>query len=143
MHLSSPAFTNGGTIPVRHTCDGDDVSPPLDIDGTPEATRSLVLVMEDPDAPRGTWDHWVAYDIEPVAHIPEGVPSLGTPGRNSWGRRGYGGPCPPSGTHRYVFRIFALDRTLGLPPDLPKDRILAALDGHVLAEAVLIGLYGR
>ena len=143
MHLSSPVFVNGGTIPVRYTCDGDDVSPPLDIDDVPEGTRSLVLVMEDPDAPHGTWDHWVAYDIEPLTHVSEGTPSLGTPGRNSWGRQGYGGPCPPSGTHRYVFRILALDRVLGLPPDLEKEQVLKAAEGHILEEAVLVGLYGR
>ena len=143
MHLSSPVFVNGGTIPVRYTCDGDDVSPPLDIDDVPEGTRSLVLVMEDPDAPHGTWDHWVAYDIEPLTHVSEGTPSLGTPGRNSWGRQGYGGPCPPSGTHRYVFRILALDRVLGLPPDLGKEQVLKAAEGHILEEAVLVGLYGR
>ncbi len=143
MRLTSPAFVNGGSIPVRHTCDGDDISPPLDIDDVPPETESLVLVMDDPDAPRGTWDHWVAYDIEPTSHIPEGVGTLGTPGRNGWGDTGYGGPCPPAGTHRYIFRVLALDRRLGLPPGLTKGEVLAAAQPHVLSEAVLVGLYGR
>ncbi len=143
MHLTSPAFVNGGMIPVKHTCDGEDVSPALDVDDLPEGARSLVLVMEDPDAPRGTWDHWIAYDIDPCDHIPEGVRTLGTPGRNSWGNAGYGGPCPPSGTHRYVFRLVALDRRLGLPPGLTKAEVMTAAAPHILDEAVLIGLYGR
>lgn len=143
MRLTSPAFVNGSTIPPRYTCDGDDVSPALDIEDIPPGTESLMLIVEDPDAPRGTWDHWVAYDIAPISHIPEANPDVGTPGRNSWGRLGYGGPCPPSGTHRYVFRVLALDRTLGLPSGATKAEVLEAAHGHVLAEAVLVGLYGR
>ena len=110
MRISSPAFEHEGDIPARFTCAGEDISPPLLFEDVPPEAVSLVLVMDDPDAPMGTWDHWVAYDIEPLAEVPEGVGSLGTAGTNSWGHIGYGGPCPPSGTHRYQFQLFALDR---------------------------------
>jgi Raf kinase inhibitor-like YbhB/YbcL family protein len=130
-------------IPTRYTCDGDGVSPPLRISGVPEGAATLALVVEDPDAPAGTWDHWVAYDI-PVAHtIPEDVGHLGTAGRNSWGRPGYGAPCPPRGSHRYVFTLYAVDRDLGLPAGAGKDAVLRAIRDHVLAKASLLGRYSR
>lgn len=144
MLLTSPVFAEGGSIPRRYTCDGDDVSPPLEIQGVPEGAGSLVLIMDDPDAPRGVWDHWVVYDIPPdVTTIPEGVESLGTSGRNSWGRLGYGGPCPPSGVHRYVFQVFALDGPLGLREGATKARVLEAAEPRTLARARLVGRYGR
>ncbi len=143
MLLRSPAFANEGRIPARYTCDGEDVSPPLEIVGIPAGTETLVLIMDDPDAPMGTWDHWVAYDIPPTEEIPEGVADLGTPGLNSWGRLGYGGPCPPSGTHRYVFHVFAIDGSLGLPPGADKATVLGAIANRVLDEAFLVGLYSR
>jgi len=143
MKLSSPAFGNGEAIPSRFTCDGADVSPALSITDLPDGTACLALVMDDPDAPMGTWDHWVAYDIPVATAIPEGVRSLGTAGRNSWRRPGYGGPCPPFGEHRYFFRVYALDRPLGLPPGASKKQVLEALAGHVLAEAALLGRYTR
>jgi len=143
MRLSSPAFAPGETVPARHTCDGADVSPPLVIEDIPEGTAALALIMQDPDAPVGTWDHWVAYDIPVASTVPEGVRSLGTPGRNSWGRTGYGGPCPPSGVHRYFLRIYALDARLGLPERAGKQQVLEAMRGHVLAEAALLGHYSR
>ncbi len=143
MRLTSPAFEHEGDIPVRYTCDGDDVSPALNIDDTPTDTVSMALLMDDPDAPAGTWDHWVVYDISPTAEIPEGVGSLGTAGNNSWGRSGYGGPCPPSGTHRYVFTLYALDARLDLSTGADKAAVLDALADHVLAEAVLMGRYRR
>ena len=102
MRLTSTAFEPGTDIPTRFTCDGQDVSPPLSLQDIPAATVSLVLIMDDPDAPGGTWDHWVAYDIPLTTEIPQGVRDLGTAGLNSWGRTGYGGPCPPRGVHRYV-----------------------------------------
>jgi len=142
MLLRSPVFANQGRIPPRYTCDGDDVSPPLEIVDLPAEAESLALVMDDPDAPAGVWDHWILYDLPPVEEIPEGT-DLGTPGTNSWGRLGYGGPCPPGGVHRYVFHVFALDRELGLPPGADKATVLAAAADHVLDEASLIGLYGR
>lgn len=143
MELSSSSFVHEGKIPALYTCDGDDVSPELNIGGIPPATTSLVLIMDDPDAPNGTWDHWVAYDIEPVDMIPEDVGSLGTEGLNSWRQTGYGGPCPPSGTHRYFFQVLALDTSLGLAGGADKATVLAAAGGHVLAEATLMGTYAR
>ncbi len=143
MRLTSPAFEHEGDIPARYTCDGDDVSPALSIAGLPSDTVSLALIMDDPDAPSGTWVHWVAYDISPSTGVPEGVESLGTAGVNSWGRTGYGGPCPPSGTHRYVFTLYALDAASHLAPGADKAAVLDALADHVLANAVLMGHYRR
>lgn len=143
MFLTSTAFEHEGDIPARYTCDGDGVSPPLSIDDLPEEAVSLVLLMDDPDAPAGTWDHWVEYDIEPLTEIPEAVGSLGTPGTNSWGRRGYGAPCPPNGIHRYVFAVYALDTSLGWEPGADKGDVLARIHGHVLADATLMGFYSR
>lgn len=143
MRLTSAAFEHEGDIPERYTCDGDDVSPALSVHDIPEGAISLALVMDDPDAPVGTWDHWVAYDIPLEGQIPENVASLGTPGKNSWGRTGYGGPCPPSGTHRYYFAVYALDAPLGLESGADKATVLDALSGHVLAEASLMGHYSR
>lgn len=99
--------------------------------------------MDDPDAPAGVWDHWIVYDIPPGTPIPEAVESLGTPGRNSWGRTDYGGPCPPSGTHRYFFSVFALETSLGLAAGADKSEVLDAISGHVLAKATLMGHYSR
>lgn len=143
MRLTTTAFEHDGDIPSRHTCDGADISPALLIEDLPPGTDSLALVMDDPDAPAGTWDHWLAYDIEPLSAIPEGIASLGTPGTNSWGRTGYGGPCPPSGRHRYVFTLYALDARSGLAAGADKATLLAALEGHVLARSVLMGHYRR
>jgi Raf kinase inhibitor-like YbhB/YbcL family protein len=143
MELTSPAFVNEGDVPSRYTCDGSDASPPLQLAGVPTGTVSMVLVMDDPDAPVGVWDHWVEFDIEPRESIPESVAGLGTPGGNSWGRTGYGGPCPPNGTHRYFFTVYALDTELGLPSGASKDEVIDALEGHVLAEATLMGRYTR
>lgn len=143
MKISSSSFAPGEAIPARHTCDGQDLSPPLVIEDVPPGTAVLALIMDDPDAPVGTWDHWVAYDIPAAGTVPEGVRSLGTPGRNSWRRTGYGGPCPPSGTHRYYFRAYALDRPLGLRAGAGKQQVLEAMKGHVLAEATLMGRYSR
>lgn len=143
MRLTSTAFEHEGDIPSRHTCDGADLSPALAIEDVPSGAASLALVMDDPDAPRGTWDHWVAYDIPTDAQLPEGVGTVGTPGTNSWGRTGYGGPCPPSGTHRYFFVVYALDTELGLEPGVDKATLLREIEGHVLAEATLMGRYSR
>lgn len=143
MQLTSDAFNDQARIPTKYTCDGDDVSPPLRIDGVPPGTAALALVLDDPDAPSGTWDHWVAYDIPVVAAIPEDVGELGTAGVNSWSTTGYGGPCPPSGTHRYSFTVYALDASLGLGPGADKATLLDAMEGHVIAEATLLGRYAR
>jgi hypothetical protein len=143
MHLTSTAFDHEGTIPPRYTCDGSDVSPPLSLSDVPAETASLALVMDDPDAPGGTWDHWVIFDIPVATNIAEDVGSLGTGGTNSWGRVGYGGPCPPGGTHRYFFSLYALDAELGLAKGATKTEVFEAMAGHVLAEAMLMGRYGR
>ena len=143
MQLTSAAFGQGDAIPVRFTCDGDDISPALTVTDIPTDAVSLVLIMEDPDAPGGTWDHWIAYDTPVVTEIVENVGALGTGGTNSWGESGYGGPCPPSGTHRYLFTISAVDSDLGIQIGATKAQVLAALDGRVLAEATLMGTYSR
>lgn len=143
MRISSTAFEHEGDIPAQYTCDGLDISPPLTIEDLPPETVSLVLVMDDPDAPMGTWDHWIAYDIEPLTEIPEAVEELGTPGTNSWQRTGYGGPCPPRGTHRYFFAVYALDTRLGWEPGEDKTSVLGRIHDHVLAEASLLGFYSR
>ncbi len=145
MTVESPAFSEGRAIPARYTADGADISPPLVIQGVPEGTQSLALIMDDPDAPMGTWVHWVAWNLPAgTREIPEGsLPDGAAEGRNSWGRTGYGGPAPPSGTHRYYFKIYALDTKLDLPPATDKARLLSAMKGHVLAEAVLMGRYSR
>jgi Raf kinase inhibitor-like YbhB/YbcL family protein len=143
MELTSPAFEHEAAIPARFTCDGEDVSPELAITGIPAGTVSLALIMDDPDAPSGTWDHWVAFDITPTSTIPENVGPLGTAGSNTSKRTDYGGPCPPGGTHRYFFTLLALDDELGLPEGSTKADVLAAAEGHVLGEAILMGTYSR
>jgi hypothetical protein len=143
MQLSSPDFESEGSIPARFTCDGADESPALNIAGTPEDAVSLVLIMDDPDASVGTFVHWVAFDVEPTEVIPGNIGDLGTGGANSWKRLGYGGPCPPSGTHRYFFKALALDTALGLEEGATKDEVLAASVGHVLGDATLVGTYQR
>jgi Raf kinase inhibitor-like YbhB/YbcL family protein len=140
MRVKSSAFRNGDPIPEIYTCDDDDISPPLKIINLPSAAETLAIIVEDPDAPGGIWDHWVVYDIEARAKIPEDT-NLGTDGRNSWGDLGYGGPCPPSGTHRYFFDVYALDTTLDLAPGATKQQVLNAMEGHILAEATLMGRY--
>jgi Raf kinase inhibitor-like YbhB/YbcL family protein len=143
MRLTSSAFEPGADIPQRFTCDGPGISPPLALHDIPAGAESLVLVMDDPDAPGGTWDHWVAYDI-PVGDVfEEGIGRLGVAGRNSWGRTGYGGPCPPRGTHRYIVAVYALDTMLHLPAGAEKAKVLGAIESHVLAEARLMGRYAR
>jgi Raf kinase inhibitor-like YbhB/YbcL family protein len=143
--LKSSAFTEGGSIPRELTCDADDTSPPLEWAGLPEGSAALALIVDDPDA-RG-FVHWVAYDIDPAlgglaagASAAAGAPPQG---RNSFGQTGYGGPCPPSGTHHYVFRLLALDQGLGLSGTPDAASVLAAADGHVLGEARLTGTYTR
>jgi Raf kinase inhibitor-like YbhB/YbcL family protein len=150
LMLTSSAFQEGQPIPRKYTCDGDDISPPLSWTGVPEDTASLVLICDDPDAPVGTWDHWVLYDLAPdLDGLPEAVPSSGevpgggVHGRNGWGRSDYGGPCPPGGTHRYFFKLHALDAKLDLGPGKGKEEVLSAMEGHVLAEAQLMGTYSR
>jgi hypothetical protein len=142
MKLSSPAFRHNASIPARFTCEGKDVNPALAIEGIPAQAKSLALIVDDPDAPMGTWVHWVVFDIPPVNAINEhSVP--GRQGNNDFGRLAYGGPCPPSGTHRYVFKLYALDAMLGLEEGISKARLEEAMQGHILAQTELIGLYRR
>ena len=143
MQLTSTEFAEGDLIPTRFTCDGEDISPPLAISDIPADAVALALIMDDPDAPGGTWDHWVAFDFPPTPVIIQSVGSIGVDGVNSWGRTGYGGPCPPSGTHRYVFRVLALSQQLGLEPGADKEAVLAAAAPVTLAEATLMGRYAR
>ncbi|MGQ9517097.1 MAG: YbhB/YbcL family Raf kinase inhibitor-like protein [Anaerolineae bacterium] len=150
LPLSSPAFAHGQPVPQRFTCDGEDVSPPLHWGEPPAGTRSFVLIMDDPDAPAGTWTHWVLFNIPAeVRSLEEAVPALevltngARHGKNSWGRLGYGGPCPPAGTHRYFFRLFALDVSLDLAPGAAKRDVQTALQGHILAQGELMGTYAR
>jgi Raf kinase inhibitor-like YbhB/YbcL family protein len=142
MELTS-VFEDQEPIPTRYSCDGEGISPPVQIAGIPEGTVTLALIMDDPDAPAGTFDHWVAFDIPPTGEIPEDVGDLGTAGRNSGRRLGYTPPCPPSGTHRYVFRVYALDTELGRPEGATKGEVLAAAEGHVVGQGTLIGTYSR
>ena len=148
--LSSTAFTEGGPIPQKYSCDGEDISPPMQWTDPPEGTMSFALIADDPDAPVGTWVHWVLYNIPADARsLPEAFPSdADLPdgsknGENSWPRLGYGGPCPPGGTHRYFFKIYALDLILDLDARATKEQLLNAMEGHILAESELMGTYTR
>ena len=154
MKIESAAFSNGGEIPRQYTCDGEDLSPAMHWTDVPEGTKSLVLIVDDPDAPdpaapQMVWVHWVLYNIPPsVVGLPEGADPASLPpgtreGLNDWKRGGWGGPCPPVGRHRYFFKLYALDTEL---PDLglaTKNKVLQAMVGHVLAEAELMGTYQR
>ena len=144
MELTSPAFEDGGRIPSRYTCDGEDVSPPLEIVDVPAGAATLALVMDDPDAPGGTFDHWVVWNIAPgTSAMGEGEEPAGVPGRTSFGRLSYGGPCPPSGTHRYRFKLYALDTALDLRRGASKRDLEKAMQGHILEQALLEGNYSR
>ncbi len=142
MRLTSPVFTEGGEIPPRYTCDGEDISPRLEIEGIPEGTEALALIMDDPDAPGKTFVHWVAYDIEPVARFEQDA-DVGIGGLNHFGTRVYGGPCPPSGSHRYIFKLYALNRKLGREAGMNKEELLKEIEGSILAVAELTGRYRR
>ena len=148
--ITSPAFREGEKIPSEHTCDGADRSPPIEWSGVPANAQSLVLIADDPDAPGGDWVHWLVYDLPPsLTQLPAGIPEGGrlsvggSQGRTGFGAVGYGGPCPPSGTHRYFFKVYALDAMLQLAPGATKKELLQAMKGHVLAEGQLMGKYAR
>lgn len=150
MKLTSPAFTHQGMIPSVYTCEGQDISPPLEWSGTPTDTRSFALIMDDPDAPAGIWVHWIIFNIpSEEKSLQERFPLIrellnGTrQGKNSWGKIGYGGPCPPRGIHRYIFRLLAMDRPLQEKSGITKEELLTVLDSHILAEDTLIGRYQR
>ncbi len=143
LTVKSPAFENNKLIPAKYTCDGDEVNPPLTIEGIPQGTQMLALIIDDPDAPRGTFDHWIVWGIPPTSKIEENsVP--GIEGLNSAGQRSYMGMCPPSGTHRYFFKVYALDAKLVLSPSSTRKKDLEkAMQSHILAKGELIGLYKR
>ncbi len=151
LSLTTTAFPSNGPIPARYTCDGEDRSPPLTWRDAPAQTAAFALIMDDPDAPRGVFTHWVLYNLPADAReLPEGVPSAerlpggALQGVNDFGRVGYGGPCPPPGpAHRYRFTLYALDTPLGLGPRATKQAVLDAMRGHVLAEGQLVGTYQR
>jgi Raf kinase inhibitor-like YbhB/YbcL family protein len=142
LTISSPEFKNNQKIPPKYTCSGEDVNPQLNITDIPEETKSLVLIVDDPDAPMGDWVHWIVWNIPPTNKIEEkSVP--GVEGINDFGKHSYGGPCPPSGTHRYFFKVYALDTQLNLRVHSRKKDLEYAMTGHILAQGKLVGLYKR
>ena len=142
LDITSPAFENNQSIPPKYSCCGEDVNPQLDIVGLPEETKSLVLIVDDPDAPIGDWVHWIVWNIPPTNRILENsVP--GVEGMNDFNKHSYGGPCPPSGTHRYFFKVYALDTLLDLNVHTQKKGLENAMSGHILAKGELIGLFRR
>lgn len=144
MKLTSPAFENNQSIPVKYTCDGEDLSPPLKIAEVPAEAKSLVLIVDDPDAPVGDWVHWTVLNIPPqTAEIAEGKAPEGLEGKTDFGTPGYGGPCPPGGTHRYFFKLYALDTKLNLPASAKKADIEKAMEDHIITRTELVGLYKR
>lgn len=146
----SSAFTMGAAIPPRYSCEGQDISPPLEWQGIPANTESIAVLCDDPDAPVGDWVHWVLFNLPPdITGLPEAVPAHrhldngAVQGLNDFRRTGYGGPCPPSGTHRYVFKVFALDTMLTLGPETTKQMLLEAMKGHILGQGALTGNFTR
>jgi Raf kinase inhibitor-like YbhB/YbcL family protein len=150
IKITSSAFQDGGLIPSKYTCDGTDVSPPLQWNEVPESTKSIAVICDDPDAPMGTFVHWVLFNLpaetrELVEDIPpdDTLPNDAKQGTSDFGRTGYGGPCPPSGTHRYYFKIYALDNELNLPDKARKSELVKAMEGHILGQGQLMGKYKR
>ena len=145
LKISSPAFRHNGHIPPKYTCDGSDINPPLLIENIPPGVKSLALIVDDPDAPRGTWVHWVMWNIASDIHtIEENTVPLGaSEGVNDFRKRNYGGPCPPSGTHRYFFKLYALDTKLTLNTNTTKADLERAMKNHIIAQSEVIGLYVR
>ncbi len=146
IKVTSTAFKEGGVIPAKYTCKGENISPPLKFESVPEEAKSLALINDDPDAPGGTWVHWVLFDLPPdTKELAEKIPPEKTlkngavHGINDFRKIGYGGPCPPSGTHRYFFKVYALDTKLGLKVGATKKEVEEALKGHVLREGKLMG----
>jgi Raf kinase inhibitor-like YbhB/YbcL family protein len=146
IEMRSTAFSEGAMMPSDFTCDGADMSPPIEWGSVPSATKSMALIMEDPDAPSGDWTHWLAYDLSPsLKKLPAGIlgsgrfPGGGVQGRTDFGEIGYGGPCPPQGSHRYFFKVYALDVMLGLKPGASKQELLGAMQGHILAQGQIMG----
>lgn len=145
MTITSEAVLADETVAQQYTCDGDNISPPLTFSDIPEGTQSLALIVEDPDAPGGVFTHWAYFDMSPATlQLVEGTtPMTGTPGINSFGSLEYGGPCPPSGSHKYYFKLFALDAMLELPEGAMREELLQAVDEHLIEQAELVGSYAR
>jgi Raf kinase inhibitor-like YbhB/YbcL family protein len=150
MKILSSAFQHEGMIPDKFSCKGQDISPPLKWENAPAGTKSFALICDDPDAPVGTWDHWLLFNIPASeTELQEGVPAQAElpngsrHGKNSWGRKDYGGPCPPGGTHRYFFKFYALDTLLDLKPGASKKELMNAMPGHILAQTELMGKFKR
>jgi Raf kinase inhibitor-like YbhB/YbcL family protein len=145
FRISSNAFENNGGIPLKFTCDGMDINPPLAIQGVPAGAKSLALIVDDPDAPRGMWVHWVVWNIDPkITDIREdSVPKGALQGMNDFRKHDYGGPCPPSGTHRYFFKLYALDTQLNIGPNSEKTSLEKAMQGHIISQAQIMGTYKR
>jgi Raf kinase inhibitor-like YbhB/YbcL family protein len=150
IKLTNSVFKDGEFIPKKYTCDGANVSPPVEWSGTPEAAKSIALICDDPDAPAGIWVHWVIFNIPASANkLNENIPfdkvleDGAVQGKNDFRKIGYGGPCPPGGIHRYFFKIYALDKRLELKPGATKGELLNAMEGHILAEGKLMGRYSR
>lgn len=145
MKIISSSFLNNAKIPSKYTCDGENISPPLEFIDVPTRTISLVLIVDDPDAPSNTWVHWVVYNIDPkVKKVKENsVPNGAVLGMTDFGKPGWGGPCPPSGSHRYFFKLYALDKILDLPEGITKHQLLEKMTDHVVEQAQLIGVYSQ
>jgi Raf kinase inhibitor-like YbhB/YbcL family protein len=142
LTITSPAFKNNGDIPSKHTCEGEGISPELNIENIPEETKSLALIVDDPDAPHGTFDHWIMWNIAPNNKIAENS-SPGKQGLNGKKEKKYYGPCPPSGTHHYHFKIYALDTEFELPDECDKDSLMKAMEGHIIGQGEIVGLYKK
>ena len=142
LTVTSPSFKEGGTIPSKFTCEGENINPALHIEGIPAGTKFLALLMDDPDAPDGTFDHWVIWNVTPSSEIPEHY-NQGIEGNNGTGKTGYTGPCPPSGNHRYYFKVYALDTKLELKKGASKQTVEKTMEGHVLASGELMGTYQK
>ena len=145
LELTSDAFANGQSIPAKYTCTGRNISPALAWGNPPAGTQSFALIMDDPDAPAGTWVHWILFNIPAdTRSLQENVDTSGlSVGKNSWGNLSYGGPCPPSGTHRYFFKFYALDSALSLSPGATKEQLLKTMEGHILAQTELMGTFSK
>ena len=145
MKITSATFQSNSKIPSKYTCDGENINPPLQFSDISDNAKSLVLIVDDPDAPSKTWVHWVVYNIRgDVTEVEEdSTPGGGIEGITDFGRAGYGGPCPPSGTHRYFFKLYALHTTLDFPQNVTKQMVEEKMQGHILDQAELIGLYSR
>ncbi len=144
MKIESTAFEHNRNIPAKYTCDDKNINPALTISGVPEGTKSLALIMDDPDAPAGIWVHWTLWNMDPtLKEITENSMKEGIEGMTSFGKSGYGGPCPHSGTHHYFFKLYALDTILSIPETSNQEALEKAMEGHILASAELVGLYSR